>query len=75
MTKTDLAKAMDVSPSYIGKLLRGNENLTLETICKLEKITGRKLIYTSRTRRYPSSVKSSISGHYLSDPQKGYGKK
>ncbi len=75
MTKTDLAKAMDVSPSYIGKLLKGNENLTLETICKLEKITGRKLIYTSRTRRYPSSVKSSISGHYLSDPQKGYGKK
>ncbi len=75
MTKTDLANAMNVSPSYIGKLLKGNENLTLETICKLEKIIGRKLIYTSRTRSYPSSAQKSITGHYLSDPQAEYGKK
>ncbi len=75
MTKTDLAKAMNVSPSYIGKLLKGNENLTLETICKLEKIINRKLIYTSRTRRNPSSFKNSISGHFFSDPQAEYRKK
>ncbi len=75
MTKTDLAKTMNVSPSYIGKLLKGNENLTLETICKLEKIIGRKLIYTSSTRRYLTSGQRSSSGQYLSDPQAEYGKK
>ncbi len=71
MTKTALAKAMGVSPAYIAKLLRGNENLTLETICRLEKIIGRKLIYTSRTyRRYPTT---GLPNRYLSEPQADYG--
>ncbi len=72
MTKTALAKAMGVSPAYIAKLLKGNENLTLETICKIENIIGRKLIHTSRTyRRYPTS---GLPNSYLSEPQANYGK-
>ncbi len=72
MTRTTLAKAMNVSPAYIAKLLKGNENLTLETICKIEKIIGRKLIYTSRTyRRYSTS---GLPNSYLSEPQADYGK-
>lgn len=36
MTQKELAEKMGVSPAYIGKILKGNENLTLETICKLQ---------------------------------------
>lgn len=35
---------MGVSPQQISKIVKGNENLTLETIVKLEKCLGAKLI-------------------------------
>ena len=44
MTQRELADKMDVSPVYVGKLLKGNENLTLETICKIESVLGEKLL-------------------------------
>lgn len=34
ISKKDLAAKMDVSASYISKVLRGNENLSMETIAK-----------------------------------------
>ncbi len=74
MTKAALAKALNVSPSYIGKLLKGNENLTLETICKLERIIGKKLIYTSKPHNNRTIYQSSKLGRYLSEPQAEYGK-
>lgn len=33
-----LAQAMEVSPQYINKLVRGKENLTLATIVKLQQV-------------------------------------
>ena len=44
MTQKELAEKMEVSPVYIGRLLKGGENLTLETICKLQKVLGQDLI-------------------------------
>lgn len=44
MTQKKLAEAMEVSPQYINKVVKGKENLTLETICKIEQILGIKLI-------------------------------
>ncbi|MCD8268479.1 MAG: helix-turn-helix domain-containing protein [Parabacteroides sp.] len=44
MTQKELAEKMGVSPAYVGKLLKGQENLTLETICNLQKVTGRELV-------------------------------
>lgn len=44
MTQKELAERINVSPAYIGKVLKGNENLTLETICKLEKAIGTKFV-------------------------------
>ena len=35
---------MDVSPQYINKVVKGNENLTLETISKIESVLGITLI-------------------------------
>jgi transcriptional regulator with XRE-family HTH domain len=44
MTQKRLADALDVSPQYINKVLRGQENLTLETISKIEQVLGITLI-------------------------------
>lgn len=46
MTQRDLAELMGCSPQYISKILKGSENLTLETICKMEKVLQIKLIET-----------------------------
>lgn len=37
MTQKKLAEEMGVSPQYINRIVKGNENLTLETITNLEK--------------------------------------
>ena len=36
LSRQDLADRMSCSPQYISRLLKGEENLSLETICKLE---------------------------------------
>ena len=36
-TQKEFAKQMGVSPAYVGKLLKGRENLTLETIWKIQR--------------------------------------
>lgn len=36
MSQRQLAERMGCSPQYISRLLKGEENLSLETICKLE---------------------------------------
>lgn len=44
LKQCELAERMGVSAAYVGRLLRGGENLTLETICKLERAIGERLI-------------------------------
>lgn len=44
MTQKDLAEKLNVSPQFINKVLRGQENLSLETIGKLSRALGIKLI-------------------------------
>ncbi len=36
ISQNELSRRMNVSPQYISKMLRGKENLTLETIAKVE---------------------------------------
>lgn len=52
MTQKDLAERMEVSPTYIGRLLKGQENLTLDTICRLQKVTGQELVSVVRPYEY-----------------------
>lgn len=40
MQQKELANLMDVSPQQISKIVKGQQNLTLETISKLEKVLG-----------------------------------
>lgn len=44
ITQKRLAGMIGVSPSYVGKLLKGGENLTLETISKIQEAIGENLI-------------------------------
>ena len=44
MTQKGLAEKMGVSPQYINKVVKGQENLTLETIAKIEDVLGVTLI-------------------------------
>jgi len=44
ISQKKLAEQLDWSPQYLGKVLKGNENLTLETICKIQNATGLILI-------------------------------
>ena len=37
-TQKELAKSMGVTLKYVNKLVKGSENLSLETICKIENI-------------------------------------
>ena len=36
MSQKQLAEQIGCSPQYVSRLLKGEENLTLETLCKLE---------------------------------------
>ncbi len=47
--QTELAEAMGCSAQYVNKLLRGQENLQIETICKVQRILGIKLIEVPKT--------------------------
>lgn len=44
MSQKMLAEKMGVSAQYVNKILKGKENLSLETICKIEKALGISLI-------------------------------
>lgn len=44
MSQKKLAEILFVSPQYINKIVKGQENFSLETICKIEKVLGISLI-------------------------------
>ncbi len=44
MSQKKLADEMGVSPQYINKLVKGKENLSLETIAKIESVLGITLL-------------------------------
>lgn len=44
ITQQAFAEQLGVSAQYLGKILKGKENLTLETIGKIEGVLGRSLI-------------------------------
>ena len=49
MSQKELAEKMNCSPQYVSRLLKGSENLTLDTISKLEECLDLDLIRSSLT--------------------------
>ena len=56
LTQKELAERMGVSPAYIAKLVKGSENLSLETICKLHDALGIKLVYVAEPYSSPMTI-------------------
>ena len=44
MNRKQLAEKMNCSPQYISKVLKGHENLSLETLSKIEMALGISII-------------------------------
>lgn len=63
MTQKKLAELMDVSPQQISKIMKGHENLTLQTIAKLSEVLKVDLItfpeykYSKKTEDKPIAKK------------------
>jgi transcriptional regulator with XRE-family HTH domain len=49
-SQVELAEAMGCTAQYVNKLLRGQENLQIETICKVQRILGIKLIEVPKAK-------------------------
>lgn len=45
MTQKVLAEKMGCTQQYVSKILRGKENLSLETLCKIENALDIRLVY------------------------------
>jgi transcriptional regulator with XRE-family HTH domain len=52
MTQKMLAEKMGVAPQYINKVVKGQENLTLETIAKFEEVLGITLIDINKPKAH-----------------------
>lgn len=63
MTKKELADRMGVTPTYVGKLLKGKENLSLETIGKIEQALGVELLDVKRPYARKDNSFSSFEGN------------
>ena len=48
LTQKELADKMGVSAVYVGKLLKGGENLTLETICKIQNVICENIVTVAK---------------------------
>ena len=56
-TQKDLAEKMNKKPSEINKWLKGNHNLTLKTLAKLEAELGEPIIHISNERLHKRTKK------------------
>lgn len=52
ISQKDLATMLDVSPQYVSKILKGRENLSLETICRIEAVLEIALVEVVQSNLY-----------------------
>lgn len=74
LTKKELAEKMNCTPQYISKLVKGSENLTLETISKLEESLELDLISNSLTPERLYEIKEVEAG-LVAEPKEPYNRK
>lgn len=55
LTQKALAERMNCTQQYVSKILKGRENMSLDTLSKLEDALGINLIYDEQTT-YPTIV-------------------
>jgi len=52
ISQKDLATMLDVSPQYVSRTLKGRENLSLETICRIEDVLEIALVEVVQSDLY-----------------------
>lgn len=57
MTRLQFAEKLGVTPTYVGRILKGQENLTLSTICRLQEVMGRQLVSVGNSYHYKIQLK------------------
>jgi plasmid maintenance system antidote protein VapI len=68
-SQKDLAEAMKVSPQQVNKIVQGKENLTLETITKLEAALGISILNLENVKGVkPRVLKYAKEEKYLLQP-------
>ncbi len=70
ISQKSIAEKMKCSPQYLSKILKGKENLTLETICKLQKILGISLITAQPLMLEVDTVFETVNTYYSFSAQK-----
>ena len=60
LTQKDLAEKMEVSPQYINKLVKGKENLTLETITKLQNVLQVTILASANKQKEENTYKMPV---------------
>lgn len=61
MSKRELAERMGVSPAQITKIIKGNQNMTLKTIAKLECALGMDITYGFRNPKpFPTGANNVV---------------
>lgn len=61
MSQTELANRLHVSPQYINKIVKGSENLTLDTIGKIERELEIQLIVVPGSEKKDATMKKELS--------------
>ena len=74
MSQKELAQKMNCSPQYISKLLKGSENLTLETISKLEEFLDLDLVRSALSYVDGYGFRKDAN-HMVAEPEIPYGSK
>lgn len=72
LSQKELAERVSCSPQYISKLLKGSENLTLETISKLEEALDLDLVRTAFSSIEDYALKEDHI-HRVAEPKRSSG--
>ena len=59
LTQKALAERMDCTQQYVSKILKGRENMSLDTLSKLEDALGINLIYDEQVA-YPNMAAEEV---------------
>jgi len=67
ISQLDFAAQLEVTPQYVNKMLKGSENLTLETITKIERVLNISLMHIEQyqTQGLYKAHSYSQSGYHL----------
>ena len=75
MSQKELAEKMNCSPQYVSKLLKGSENLTLDTISKLEECLNLDLVRSALTHVDGYEYHERLYGYVAESDSTHYGSK